>query len=88
MPDAYDQDGGVNQEKRFSVAMQRYRSFSLSQKLDTNQAVDGHFVKFEVLDETFKLFILSLFCLVQGFCCRREDESICGTRSMGGASDR
>lgn len=25
MPDAYDQEGGVNQEKRFSVAMQRYR---------------------------------------------------------------
>ena len=26
MPEAYDQDGGVNQEKRFSVALQRYRS--------------------------------------------------------------
>ncbi|KAG5543089.1 hypothetical protein RHGRI_015989 [Rhododendron griersonianum] len=25
MPEAYDQEGGVNQEKRFSVAMQRYR---------------------------------------------------------------
>lgn len=25
MPDAYDVDGGVNQEKRFSVALQRYR---------------------------------------------------------------
>ncbi|XP_038700417.1 pre-mRNA-splicing factor ATP-dependent RNA helicase DEAH1-like isoform X2 [Tripterygium wilfordii] len=25
MPEAYDQDGGVNQEKRFAVAMQRYR---------------------------------------------------------------
>lgn len=25
MPDAYDLDGGVNQEKRFSVAVQRYR---------------------------------------------------------------
>ncbi|KAF3787291.1 Pre-mRNA-splicing factor ATP-dependent RNA helicase [Nymphaea thermarum] len=25
MPEAYDVDGGVNQEKRFSVAMQRYR---------------------------------------------------------------
>lgn len=25
MPDAYDQDGGVNQEKRFSVAVERYR---------------------------------------------------------------
>lgn len=25
MPDAYDQDGGVNQEKRFAVAMERYR---------------------------------------------------------------
>jgi hypothetical protein len=29
MPDAYDQEGGVNQERRFSVAMQRYR-FSLT----------------------------------------------------------
>lgn len=26
MPDAYDQDGVVNQEKRFAVALQRYRS--------------------------------------------------------------
>lgn len=26
MPDAYDLEGGINQEKRFSVAMQRYRS--------------------------------------------------------------
>uniref|UniRef100_A0A6N2KRN1 Uncharacterized protein n=1 Tax=Salix viminalis TaxID=40686 RepID=A0A6N2KRN1_SALVM len=26
MPDAYDQEGGGNQEKRFSVALQRYRS--------------------------------------------------------------
>lgn len=26
MPDAYDQDGGVNQERRFSVAVERYRS--------------------------------------------------------------
>lgn len=25
IPDAYDQEGGVDQEKRFSVAMQRYR---------------------------------------------------------------
>lgn len=29
MPDAYDQDGGVNQEKRFSVAQQRYRSVAI-----------------------------------------------------------
>jgi len=29
MPDAYDQEGGVDQEKRFSLAMQRYR-FSLT----------------------------------------------------------
>lgn len=28
MPDAYDQEGGVNQEKRFSVAVERYRSAS------------------------------------------------------------
>jgi len=25
MPEAYDQDGVVNQEKRFAAAMQRYR---------------------------------------------------------------
>lgn len=25
IPDAYDQDGGVDQEKRFAVAVQRYR---------------------------------------------------------------
>lgn len=25
MPEAYDQDGGVNQEQRFAVALQRYR---------------------------------------------------------------
>lgn len=25
MPDAYDEEGGVNQEKRFAVAMERYR---------------------------------------------------------------
>ena len=36
MPDAYDEDGGVNQEKRFAVALQRYRFFSLSSKLDTH----------------------------------------------------
>lgn len=29
MPDAYDQEGGVNQEKRFSVAVERYRSARL-----------------------------------------------------------
>jgi len=28
MPEAYDEEGGVNQEKRFSVAMQRYRYFT------------------------------------------------------------
>jgi len=26
MPEVYDEEGGVNQEKRFSVALQRYRS--------------------------------------------------------------
>lgn len=25
MPEAYDQEGGVNQEKRFAAAIQRYR---------------------------------------------------------------
>lgn len=25
MPDAYDHEGGVNQEKRFATLMQRYR---------------------------------------------------------------
>lgn len=54
MPDAYDQDGGVNQEKRFSVAMQRYRLFSIKKTgytykftiNDTIQATDVYFVKF------------------------------------------
>ncbi|KAE9601108.1 hypothetical protein Lal_00023795 [Lupinus albus] len=34
MPDAYDQDGGVNQEKRFSVAMQRYRDTTAEEKMN------------------------------------------------------
>lgn len=34
MPDAYDQDGGVNQEKRFSVAMQRYRDPTAEEKMN------------------------------------------------------
>lgn len=29
MPEAYDQEGGVNQDKRFAVAMQRYRLVEL-----------------------------------------------------------
>lgn len=34
MPDAYDQEGGVNQEKRFSVALQRYRDASANDKMN------------------------------------------------------
>lgn len=34
MPDAYDQEGGVNQEKRFSVALQCYRYFWYSWTLN------------------------------------------------------
>ncbi|XP_061358882.1 pre-mRNA-splicing factor ATP-dependent RNA helicase DEAH1-like isoform X1 [Gastrolobium bilobum] len=34
MPDAYDQEGGVNQEKRFSVAMQRYRDPGAEDKMN------------------------------------------------------
>ncbi|XP_051114585.1 pre-mRNA-splicing factor ATP-dependent RNA helicase DEAH1-like [Andrographis paniculata] len=34
MPDAYDQDGGVNQEKRFSVALQRYRDPTAEEKMN------------------------------------------------------
>uniref|UniRef100_A0A6N2KJD1 RNA helicase n=1 Tax=Salix viminalis TaxID=40686 RepID=A0A6N2KJD1_SALVM len=34
MPDAYDQEGGVNQEKRFSVALQRYRDGSAGYKMN------------------------------------------------------
>ncbi|PON70342.1 RNA helicase, ATP-dependent DEAH box [Trema orientale] len=34
MPDAYDQDGGVNQEKRFSVAVQRYRDPTAGDKMN------------------------------------------------------
>ncbi|KAB5524700.1 hypothetical protein DKX38_022449 [Salix brachista] len=34
MQDAYDQEGGVNQEKRFSVALQRYRDGSAGYKMN------------------------------------------------------
>ncbi|XP_020873248.1 pre-mRNA-splicing factor ATP-dependent RNA helicase DEAH1-like isoform X2 [Arabidopsis lyrata subsp. lyrata] len=34
MPDAYDQDGGVNQEKRFSVAAHRYKDMEAAQKMN------------------------------------------------------
>ncbi|XP_012570929.1 pre-mRNA-splicing factor ATP-dependent RNA helicase DEAH1 [Cicer arietinum] len=34
MPEAYDQEGGVNQEKRFSVAMQRYRDTNAEEKMN------------------------------------------------------
>lgn len=34
MPDAYDQDGGVNQEKRFAVAQQRYRDTGAGDKMN------------------------------------------------------
>ncbi|KAE8124420.1 hypothetical protein FH972_019308 [Carpinus fangiana] len=34
MPEAYDQDGVVNQEKRFSVALQRYRDPTAAEKMN------------------------------------------------------
>ncbi|CAL2261904.1 unnamed protein product [Prunus armeniaca] len=34
MPDAYDEEGGVNQEKRFSVAVQRYRDLGAGDKMN------------------------------------------------------
>ncbi|KDP35779.1 hypothetical protein JCGZ_10415 [Jatropha curcas] len=34
MPDAYDQEGGVNQEKRFAVALQRYRDPTAGDKMN------------------------------------------------------
>lgn len=34
MPEAYDQDGVVNQEKRFAVAMQRYRDPAAEEKMN------------------------------------------------------
>lgn len=34
IPDAYDQEGGVNQEKRFSVAVQRYRDPHAAEKMN------------------------------------------------------
>ncbi|OMO84112.1 hypothetical protein COLO4_22215 [Corchorus olitorius] len=34
MPDAYDQEGGVNQEKRFAVAVQRYRDPTAGDKMN------------------------------------------------------
>ncbi|KAK7852736.1 putative pre-mrna-splicing factor atp-dependent rna helicase deah6 [Quercus suber] len=34
MPEAYDEEGGVNQEKRFAVAMQRYRDQGAADKMN------------------------------------------------------
>lgn len=34
MPEAYDQDGGVNQEKRFAAAMLRYRDTAVEDKMN------------------------------------------------------
>ncbi|KAK8465864.1 hypothetical protein PHAVU_009G193400 [Phaseolus vulgaris] len=34
IPEAYDEEGGVNQEKRFSVAMQRYRDPNAEDKMN------------------------------------------------------
>ncbi|VYS47813.1 unnamed protein product [Arabidopsis thaliana] len=34
IPDAYDQEGGVDQEKRFSVAVQRYRDLDSTEKMN------------------------------------------------------
>ncbi|XP_010499796.1 PREDICTED: pre-mRNA-splicing factor ATP-dependent RNA helicase DEAH1-like [Camelina sativa] len=34
IPDAYDQDGGVDQEKRFSVAVQRYKDLDSTEKMN------------------------------------------------------
>ncbi|KZV21698.1 hypothetical protein F511_02856 [Dorcoceras hygrometricum] len=34
IPDAYDMEGGVNQEKRFAVAMQRYRDPTAEEKMN------------------------------------------------------
>ncbi|KAH6810279.1 RNA helicase family protein [Perilla frutescens var. frutescens] len=34
IPEAYDQEGGVNQEKRFSVALQRYRDPAAEEKMN------------------------------------------------------
>ncbi|XP_043706544.1 pre-mRNA-splicing factor ATP-dependent RNA helicase DEAH1-like [Telopea speciosissima] len=34
MPEAYDQEGGVNQEKRFSAALQHYRDLSSGDKMN------------------------------------------------------
>ncbi|XP_065874581.1 pre-mRNA-splicing factor ATP-dependent RNA helicase DEAH1-like [Euphorbia lathyris] len=34
MPDAYDQEGNVSQDKRFSVAMQRYRESGAGEKMN------------------------------------------------------
>ncbi|PIN17313.1 mRNA splicing factor ATP-dependent RNA helicase [Handroanthus impetiginosus] len=34
MPEAYDEEGGVNQEKRFAVALQRYRDPTAEEKMN------------------------------------------------------
>lgn len=49
MPEAYDQEGGVNQEKRFSVAMQRYRLFTFTEDESNMQSLIAAMVKASVM---------------------------------------
>ncbi|KAJ6760378.1 ATP-DEPENDENT RNA HELICASE [Salix purpurea] len=58
MPEAYDQEGGVNQEKRFSVALQRYRDGSAGDKMNPfaeQEAWEDHQIRNGILHKiTFK----------------------------------
>nr|XP_043614426.1 pre-mRNA-splicing factor ATP-dependent RNA helicase DEAH1-like [Erigeron canadensis] len=48
MPDAYDEEGGVNQEKRFAVAMERYRDSKDGDKMNPfaeQEAWEDHQIK-------------------------------------------
>ncbi|GAV91038.1 hypothetical protein CFOL_v3_34438 [Cephalotus follicularis] len=42
MPEAYDHKGGVNQEKRFAVALQRYRDSTAGDKMNPQEAWEDH----------------------------------------------
>ncbi|CAI0422630.1 unnamed protein product [Linum tenue] len=41
MPEAYDQEGGVNQDKRFAVAIQRYRDDGAAEKMNPHGEQDA-----------------------------------------------
>lgn len=58
MPDAYDHDGGVNQEKRFSVAVERYRSVNFIMLLVINH--HNHFHTFRSTQYILEKFMSNI----------------------------